>query len=149
MWIHTRKKICKALFQVLIMPLSHGIMGGFKFHFCLSGFSNFFSSFLNNVLGLDLTEAYLYNKHECKRQKKLVIVCHACRKSSASPGMFGVRGGCPLVAKATGPLQSLEGWRIRAWSFCRSQLAAWSAAPVWSECGCLASSLRQQRREES
>lgn len=116
---------------------------------CLDFPTFFLFSFFNNVFGLDLTEAYLYNKHESKRQKKLAIVCHACHKSSASPGMFGVRGGCPLAAKATGPLQSLEGWRICAWSFCRSQLAAWSAAPVWSERGCLASSLGQQRREES
>lgn len=103
--IHHRKEICKDLFHVLIMPPNHGTMGGFNFRFCLSGFSNLF---FNNVFGLDLTEAHLCNKPKCRREKKLTIACHACHKSSTSLGMFGVRGGCPLVAKATGPVQSLE-----------------------------------------
>lgn len=94
---------------MLIIPLNHGITSGVNFHFCLSGFPHFFF-FLNNVFGLDLTEAYLCNKHEGKRENKLTVACHASHKSSPSLGMFGVRGGGPLEAKAMGPLQcrSLE-----------------------------------------
>lgn len=65
-------------------------MGDFNFHFHLFCFVFFF----DNIFGLDLTEAYLCNKHECKREEKLTIACQACHKSSTSLGVFGARGGC-------------------------------------------------------
>ena len=120
-------------------------MGGFNFNCCWSGF---FFFFLNNEFGLDLTKAYLCNKQDCQREKKRTNAFYACHESSTSLGMLGARVGFPPVARATGPLRTLEAWRTCPWSFCWRQPAVWSAVPGQPECGGLASVLGQQRREE-